>query len=91
VVLSGLGKVVLAPVPVQAGSPVCLYPDNPIASSQWDIFNVLAESVASLSFNSPSDNCWNTTGVAPGLYFVRLKITYADGHSMTQWRKVIIK
>lgn len=88
--LSGLGKVVLAPVPVAAGTPVCLYAEKPVASSQWTIVNFVGESVASLSFGAVSLPCWDTTGVPAGLYLVRLTIAYGDGSTATSWHKVVV-
>jgi hypothetical protein len=85
-----LGKAVLAPVPAPRGTPVCLYPDAPIVSSHWDIFNFVGESVASLDFGATAQDCWDTAGVAPGLYLVRLKIVYADGSTQTSWHKVVV-
>ena len=81
---------ILAPVPVSRGTPLCLYPDAPILSSQWDVFNFVGESVVSLGFPSPFQNCWDTGGVAAGVYLVRLKITYANGSVLTFWRKVVV-
>lgn len=88
--LSGLGGPVLAPVPVLMGNSIFLFPDRPIEASQWDIFNLLGESVASLSFSSPLSNSWNTQGVAPGLYAVRLKLSYSDGTSAIVWKKIVV-
>ena len=88
--LSSLGGAVLAPVPVSAGNPICLFPDRPITGSQWDIFNFVGESVASLSFSAPLYNCWNTQGVAPGIYLIRLQLSYSDGTTATQWKKIVV-
>lgn len=85
-----MGKAVLAPVPASRGTAVCLYPDSPLLSSQWNIYNFVGESVASLSFGSSASNCWDTTGVAPGLYLVKLKLTYTDGTVKSDWHKVVV-
>ena len=89
-VLSSLGKAVLAPVPVSKGGTICLYPDRPIQSSQWDVFNFVGESQASLSFSTAFNNCWNTTGMGAGVYMVRVKLAYADGTHATLWKKIVI-
>jgi subtilase family serine protease len=89
-VLSSLGQAVLAPVPVSKGDTICLYPDRPIQSSQWDVFNFVGESQASLSFSTAFNNCWNTTGMGAGVYMVRVKMVYADGTNTTLWKKIVI-
>jgi hypothetical protein len=88
--VSGLDGTVLAPVPVQVGGTLYLFPDKPITGSQWDIFNLLGESVTSLSFSSPAGNSWNTQGVAPGVYAIRLKLSYSDGTETTIWKKIVV-
>lgn len=90
-ILSKLGSVVLAPVPVAKGGTLCLYPDVPIRDSQWDIFNFTGESVASLRFTNDLKNCWDTGGTGPGVYLARLRIRYPDGSESVQWKKIIIK
>jgi len=83
--------VVLAPVPVDQGDKVCLYPDAPISGSKWGIYTVMGTSVGNWSFSDSLNNCWDTTGFAPGLYIVKLTLTYIDGHETTAWKKVIVK
>jgi hypothetical protein len=83
--------VVLAPVPVSVGMPVCLYPDNPLSASHWSVFNFVGESVATLDFGVSAQDCWDTTGVAPGLYLVRIKATYLDDTVSISWHKVVVK
>jgi hypothetical protein len=85
----GLG-VVLAPVPAHRGGDICLYPDERISGSKWEVYNVMGVSVKSLTFNSPYGNCWNTSGVAPGVYFVLLNLSYADGKETKAWKKVVV-
>jgi hypothetical protein len=77
-------------MPVRDGDPVCLYPNDPIQSSQWEIFNLMGESLASLSFPTGQNNCWSTAGVAPGVYIVQMKLTYADGHAAVVKKKIVI-
>ncbi len=89
-ILSSFGQAILAPVPVSKGGTICLYPDKPIQSSQWDVFNFVRESKATLTFSSGLNDCWNTTGTAAGVYLVRVKMVYADGTKATIWKKIVI-
>jgi hypothetical protein len=81
---------VVAPVPAKAGTNVCLYFDKPPASCTWEIFNVLGQKVATLSYAQLQGNCWNTNGVPPGVYFVEIKITYEDGTTSQIMKKAVI-
>ncbi len=89
-ILSSFGQPILAPVPVPKGGTICLYPDRPIQSSQWDVFNFIGESQASISFSSGLNDCWNTAGTAAGVYLVRVKLDYADNTKATIWKKIVI-
>jgi hypothetical protein len=86
---SGGGNI-LAPVPVTAGTAVCLYTAQPISSSTWTIYSVAGYRVASLSFTNQASQCWNTAGVGRGLYYVKLVITFAGG-TITEWHKVVVE
>jgi hypothetical protein len=88
--LSNLGRAVLGPVPVPRGGNLCLFPDKPINSTVWDVYNLKGEFVAHLEINSTSQPCWTTVGVPPGLYLVRLNLTYSDGTTGTVWQKVVL-
>lgn len=79
----------MAPVPAKKGESFCLYPDEPIGSSHWEVFNVLGVSIGSHDFTAPSA-CWNTAEMAPGVYFVRLKLKYFDGRETAFWKKVVV-
>jgi hypothetical protein len=87
---SGSGQLILAPVPAHQGGQVILFFDKTPASSQWEIFNVAGERVATLSFTGPSNHFWDTSGAAPGLYFVRIQIVYADGTNIQISRKAAV-
>ena len=87
---SGLGKLVLAPVPAHRGGKVILFFDQPPASSRWEISNVAGEKVAVLSFHGLTNHYWDTTGVAAGLYFVRIQITYLSGKTIQITRKAVV-
>jgi len=69
---------------------LCLYPDKPTLSSVWDVYDLMGESVVHLSFNDGGNDCWNTQGVPPGIYAVRLKLNYMDGTQVTTWQKVLL-
>ena len=88
--MSSSNKSILAPVPVVRGGNICLYPDKSISGSQWDVFNLMGESQASLSFSSGYNECWDTSNVGPGVYAVRVKENYTDGTSATFWQKVLV-
>jgi hypothetical protein len=90
---SGLGILALAPVPAHEGSPVILFFDKTPASTSWDIYNVAGAHVAKLSFTGftgPESHYWDTAGVSPGLYFVRIQINYLDGTNLTITRKAVV-
>jgi len=81
---------VLAPVPVAPGEDLCLFSGSPLSGSRWDVFNILGMSVARPVFTGPAKHCWNTRGIAPGMYIVRVKVTFADGGTTTIFRKVLV-
>jgi hypothetical protein len=59
-------------------------------SSQWDIYDFVGESVAHVTFGDEAKACWNTKGLPPGLYMVRLNLTYVDGLVVKTWQKVMV-
>jgi len=83
-------QLVLAPVPVAPGQPMCLHFDGPPRSSRWTIYNVAGQAVATLAFGGEPGQCWQTSGVAPGVYLVRVDVDYADGHKGGRWQKVVV-
>jgi len=84
------GALVLAPVPARQGEHVILFFDAVPAATRWEIFNVAGERVAALSFDGPHNHFWETTGVAPGVYFVRIQITYLSGTKLQIIRKAVV-
>jgi hypothetical protein len=82
---------VLAPVPAPVGSSVCLYTTAPLSSSQWYVYNVAGQNVATLTFGNDPSQCWNTMGLARGLYYVKLQMTFTNGTSATEWRKIVLR
>lgn len=87
---SGFGDLVLGPVPALAGSQVCLYFGRQPSSSAWEIYNVAGEHVASLSFSGSLNHCWDTKGMAPGIYLARVSANWAAGGSASATRKIIL-
>lgn len=66
-----------------------MYPDKPIQSCQWDVYDWIGASIASLNFNG-NNACWNVSGVPPGIYIVRIKVIYRDGDTGTTWQKIVV-
>jgi hypothetical protein len=87
---SGLGRSVLGPVPAKKGDPVCMYFDSAPRTTEWLVLNTRGERVASLQFSSEVQQCWATQGVAPGIYFVRVKVNGLDGRQSTLVQKLAI-
>ena len=89
-ILSGLGSWVLAPVPVKQGQNLCLYPDGPLRSSDWNFFDMVGDSLVHQNFTGSSQNCWTVSGLSPGLYLARIQLNYLDGSSKTGWQKIVV-
>ena len=88
---SRLGKTVLGPVPSKAGDPLCLYFVAAPASTHWEIFTIDQRRVATLDYGGAYAQCWQTNGVAPGIYRVLVNIKYTDGVTETKVFKAVIK
>lgn len=87
---SGLGKLVLAPVPAHRGGKMGLYfPKTPVSSS-WQIFNLTGQKVSTLSFQGPTGHDWDTSDTAPGVYLVDVNVVYADGTTAQAWLKAVV-
>ena len=88
---SGLGKAVLAPVPLKAGQPLCLYFDGNPSRSTWKVYGSDGARVADLSFAADLRQCWDgTASLAPGVYYLNLDIDYADGRHEARTQKVMV-
>jgi hypothetical protein len=87
---SGLGKTVLAPVPVKIGQPLCLYFDIQPASTKVDLFGSSGEKACSAAFGSGLNACLATSSLAPGIYFARVDVIYPDGREEKSWQKVAV-
>jgi len=84
-----VSRVMLGPVPINSGGDLCLYAPKTVQSAHWQVFNLVGDRIANLSFG-PGNECWNTAKTAPGLYFIKLDIAYSDGTTGGELRKVII-
>jgi hypothetical protein len=78
-------------MPAKAGDLVCYYTQAAPLSEEWEIYSVLGERVATLSFMGGQSGCWDTHGVGKGLYFVKIKTTLVGGTVETQIIKAVIK
>ena len=87
---SSHGNPVLAPVPVKSGESLCLYNSGNVVSASWQVMDLIGERVASLSFGGLGNQCWSTTGVAPGIYIVEVSLTYEDGTHAQLTQKVVV-
>jgi hypothetical protein len=85
-----MGKAVLGPVPIKRNGYLCLYPEKPLVSSAWDVYNLVGQSIARVDFGAEGRSCWNTAGIPPGIYIVKLKLNYMDGTTGTTWQKVLV-
>jgi hypothetical protein len=88
--LSTLGKPIVAPQPARRGDKMCLYFTQAPSTSIMEIYNLSGEKIGSVSTQGADGHCWDTTNAAPGVYFVKINIVYADGKKETIWRKVVI-
>jgi hypothetical protein len=85
---SRTGRSLLAPVPVRHGQPLCLFFAATPISSDWEIYALNGERVASLHFRGESQQCWEVS-VAPGIYFARLRVQTQAG-SEDHWQKIAV-
>jgi hypothetical protein len=90
VLMSTLGKPVLAPVPATRGERVCMFYTKAPTSSEMEIYNANGEKLSKVSIEEANNHCWNTTNAAPGVYFVKIVVKYQDGKSETIWRKAVV-
>jgi hypothetical protein len=72
------------------GTSLCLYATQPTVSGTWQVYNVVGQRAAYLTFGS-GDECWNTGGMARGLYFIKLTLAYGDGTGAVEWHKVVLQ
>jgi hypothetical protein len=61
-----------------------------VASSNWQVFNMMGERIANLAFGGSGSQCWTTTGTAPGVYLVDVDLVYTDGTKANLRRKIVV-
>jgi hypothetical protein len=88
--VSALGKSVLAPVPARQGRPVCLYFEKAPQNSDWQVYDLAGGLVAHEHFHAEFQQCWDTGKDAPGIYFVRLHLLFADGTDKIVLQKIAL-
>jgi hypothetical protein len=89
-ILSTQGKPVLAPVPATRGTKVCMFYTKAPTSSEMEIYNSNGEKLGKVSTVDLNNHCWDTKNAAPGIYFVKIVVVYADGKKETIWRKAVV-
>jgi hypothetical protein len=81
----------LAPMPVHRGQPLCLYSEQPLADSQWTVFGADQQVVARLS-SGDAKPCFTRTGdLVPGVYIVRIRTRTQGGRTTTVVRNLVIE
>jgi hypothetical protein len=83
-------ELMLAPNPLQIGQSVCLYSKDSPAEGRWDVYNTGLQRVAHLSFSGPGLQCWDTTALAPGLYYVDVEWILPDARIKRSKQKVVL-
>jgi hypothetical protein len=82
--------VVLGPVPVPRGGNVYLFPNKPINSATLEIFDLIGEIEARVTYTGSDQLVWNTGNIAPGIYMAVIKTDYADGTTGTTVQKIVV-
>ena len=80
----------LGPQPIKRGSDLCLYLPKPLLSSNWLVFNAGLNLVSKNAFGAENNQCIPTAGLAAGVYFATLTVTYADGSTEKKTQKISI-
>jgi hypothetical protein len=88
--LSGSGHDVFGPVPLRSGGMLVLYPAAPLRRSYWQVYRVDQRLIAVLDLDGQAIPAWSTTGIAPGLYFIRLTADYLDGTQAVSTHKIVV-
>ncbi len=86
-------RMIVAPVPVKAGQPVCMYFDITPVTAKWTVYNTVGEVIATLNFSGPAKQCWDTGAakLAPGLYWIEIKVVDPDTNVFTEWKRIAIQ
>ena len=81
---------VLGPVPVKRGMPLCLALAALPSDFSVDLYGTDGAKAAGLTGQQASEACLETSRLAPGLYYGRIKIHLRDGRSEERSQKAII-
>lgn len=83
-------KVILGPVPVKAGNPLCLaFPAAPYRTL-CELYNSRGELVAREKFETQVARCIDTKNLAPGLYFANIEEEDKDQKHKRRLQKIVI-
>lgn len=88
--ISQAGLLVLAPNPVKVGMPVCLFSPSRPEETHWQIYGIDRFLLTKLDFYADSQQCWNTAGIAPGLYIVKIELI-SQGQRSVKVLKVAVE
>jgi hypothetical protein len=88
---SPLERDLLAPNPVRAGEPACLQLSLDPAASHWQVYRLDQRQVARLDFGHETQQCLDTRGYAPGLYFVQIEVDEAAGGRHSRLFKLLVQ
>jgi len=88
--LSGMGKVVLGPVPVPRNGMAYIFPDKPIMACVLNVYDLVGEITATATFSGTSEPVWNTGNISPGVYIAIIQVTYMDGSQGTTKQKIVV-
>ena len=82
--------VVVGPVPARAGQPICLGSNKGASSSNWEVYNTAGQRISSLGFGGENSQCMQTQAIAPGIYYVKVKVEKSGGGTEDRWQKISI-
>ena len=84
-------SLVLGPVPVRRGDPICLYSNPPLASSDWVLYGPDQQVIGHASFGAGSPVCIpNTQAMAPGYYIAKITGATASGQTVNVTRHILV-
>ncbi len=83
------GGLCLGPNSLQDGDITTLFFDAPPLGTDWWVYTLQGEMFRHFQTAGPSQS-WKAEGLASGLYFVRVRVHYQDGHSQTKIFKVLV-
>jgi hypothetical protein len=55
-----------------------------------DIFDLIGEIEAHVTYNGSGQPVWNTGNIAPGIYIAVIKVNYDDGTNGTTTQKIVV-